>query len=149
MLMICGWVLTLTGALGDRPELHQGWLLAQGPSTAVVDRELTIRALHDEITELRDEKSGIGFVFPSLCIGAGVGAVFGGLALKLVPLWIAGAVVGGLSVIWLITRIARAIWYSNKIGEREDQLDALSAQRVSVSIWVGPGTGSATLAYNF
>src|SRR5687768_8061600 len=109
MLMICGLVMTLAGALGDRPEQHAGWLLAQGVPSAS-DRELTIRALREEIAELRDERSGIGFVFPTLLIAAGGGVVFGGLYLKLEPMWITGAVIAIGSTVWLLSRIIRTIW---------------------------------------
>jgi hypothetical protein len=127
-----------TGSLSDAP--HPGWLLAQAPPpNPAVEREVTIKALREELEDLRDQRSSIGYVFPILCIGVGVGLVVLGEVVKTETwltdtLLISGAVIGGASVLWLIIRIVRTISLSNQIGDKEDQLRQLEDQRLRVSV---------------
>ena len=112
------------------------------------EREVTIKALREEIADLKDEKSGIGYVFPSLCIGAGAGLIAAGLLVRSSESWfrpamlIAGTAIATLSTLWLIIRIARSISLGGQISGKEDQLRELEAQRVRVGFGVDPGGGA-------
>jgi hypothetical protein len=128
-----------TGSLSDAP--HPGWLLAQAPPPpSAVEREVTIKALREELEDLRDQRSSIGYVFPILCIGAGVGLVVLGSVVKTSESWltetllISGSVIAGASMLWLIIRIVRTISLSNQISDKEDQLRQLEDQRLRVSL---------------
>ena len=101
------------------------------------EREVTIKALREEIVELKDEKSGIGYVFPSLCIAAGAGLIAAGLLVNVGNTWfrpamlISGTTISVLSTLWLIFRIAKTISLGGQIDGKEDQLRELERQRVT------------------
>jgi hypothetical protein len=103
----------------------------------VVDREVTIRALRDELVDLEDRKSDIGYFWPIFWAAAGTGVVGGGAALSGTSiawgksaLMIGGTVVAAAATTWLLVRIARAISLSSQIDTKQDQLSALQAQRL-------------------
>lgn len=109
-------------------------------SSPVIDREVTIRALRDEVAELEDERSGVGYVFPSLVASLGIGAaLYGTLALTgttgpqawLRPtLQVAGGLIAGLAVTWLVVRIAKVVRLNGDIDDKREQLRALEARRL-------------------
>lgn len=133
---------------------HRGLLLAQAdvpqppppPSSysPAAEREVTIKALREEITELSDQKASIGYVFPSLCIAAGAGLIAGGLLLNTSVSWlntamlVSGTAIAALSTLWLILRITRSISLGGQIDGKEEQLRRLEAQRLGVSFGVDP-----------
>jgi hypothetical protein len=112
-------------------------MVPRAPSAA--DREVTIRALRDEISELEDQKGSIGYVFPSLFIvGGGALAIFGltyqpeaSLSWLRTTLIIGGTGIAVLSTFWLIYRIVKTISLGNEIDRKHHQLDQLEAQRVA------------------
>lgn len=145
------------------PATHAGWLLGQTelppppPPPAVApaaprldarDRELTIRALRDELAELADQKSSIGYVFPILCIGAGVGLIVAGLLVRTDQSWltstllIGGTAIAVLSTLWFIYRIVRGISLGSQISEKEEQLRKLESQRLQPAFGLLPGGGA-------
>lgn len=133
---------------------HRGLLLAQAdlprppppPSSysPAAEREVTIKALREEIAELSDQKSGIGYVFPSLCIAAGAGLIAAGLLVNTSTSWVttallvSGTAIAALSTLWLILRIARTISLGGQIDGKEEQLRRLEAQRLGVSFGFDP-----------
>jgi hypothetical protein len=130
-----------TSSLPDAP--HSGWLLAQAPpppASPALEREVTIKALREELDDLRDQRSSIGYVFPILCIGVGVGLVVLGSVVKTSETWlnetllISGSVIAGLSTLWLILRIARSVSLGSQISDKEEQLRQLEDQRLRVSV---------------
>ncbi|MHB8872570.1 MAG: hypothetical protein ACYC8T_02680 [Myxococcaceae bacterium] len=127
---------------------YEGWLLAQAaPSNDVAGRELTIAAMQNELAELQDQASSVGFVFPVLGIGLGVGMIALGASSGADALGIAGLVVGALSSVWLLYRIVRRISLGHDIGKLEDQLDQLKAQRLPQRAGPPPlGPGAVHLA---
>jgi hypothetical protein len=118
---------------------HRGALLAQAPSPAA-EREVTIKALHEELEELEEKRSSIGYVFPALCIAGGVGLIVLGSTIQTDVQWlppallIGGTAIAVLSSLWLIVRIVKTITLSGQISDKEEQLRALEAQRVQVSV---------------
>jgi hypothetical protein len=134
-----------TSSLADAP--HSGWLVAQAPPSPALEREVTIKALREELDDLRDQRSSIGYVFPILCIGAGVGLVVLGSVVKTSETWlnetllISGSVIAGLSTLWLILRIARSISLGSQISDKEEQLRQLEDQRLRLSVVPLPGGG--------
>lgn len=142
------------------PAAHAGALLGQLPPpppppppamaapSPAAEREVTIRALREELEDLQEKKSSIGYVFPALCIAAGVGLAVLGTSLNPEVGWprpalmIGGAGIAALSSLWLIVRIVRTISLSGQISDKEDQLRILEAQRVQVSVVPLPGGGA-------
>ncbi len=106
------------------------------------EREITIKALREEVEELKDQKSGIGYVFPTLCIGAGAALIATGLLVRVDASWfrptmlIGGTAIATLSTLWLIIRIARSISLGNQIGDKEDQIRKLEDQRLQARLMV-------------
>src|SRR4051812_12625263 len=111
------------GIASPSPLRHEGWLLAQGPAPMPAsEREITIKAMREELTELREQRSSIGYVFPILCVGAGVGLAVAGAVVHTdgwitQTLLISGAVIGGASMLWLIYRIVKSVSLSNQISD--------------------------------
>lgn len=140
------------------PAAHRGLLLAQAdvpqppppPSSysSATDREVTIKALREEIVELSDQKSGIGYVFPIICIGAGAGLIAAGLLVNSSTPWVntallvSGTAIAALSTLWFILRLVRGISLGNQISDKEEQLRRLEAQRIGVSFGFDPRGGA-------
>ncbi len=130
---------------------HQGWLLAQAPAAPpALEREATIKALREEVEALQEQRSGIGYVFPAICIAAGVGLFVLGNAVSANPSWlrptlqIGGVAIATLSTVWLIVRIVRAVSLTSQISSKEEQIEALEHQRLQVSF--APVRGGAVVA---
>jgi hypothetical protein len=133
---------------------HEGWLLAQAapaPSDPGLDAKL--RATHEELIELRDQRDSIGYVLPSLGIGLGVALL---VFAPMDALFIAGAVITAASSVWLITRIVRRIIVGNQIAELEERFEELSRPRPSAGgaipellVAAGPRGAHASLRWTF
>ena len=123
------------------------------PAPSASDREVTIKALREEITDLSDQKSGIGYVFPVLCAATGVGLAVVGGTVKTGAAWanqtllIGGGLIAVASTAWFVIRLVRAISLSSRISEKEDQLEALERQRLQVSFAPIPGGWFAGLSF--
>jgi hypothetical protein len=105
------------------------------------EREATIKALREEIKELDEQKSSIGYTWPSIFIVAGTVIALVGLTQNIQDqivrntLIIGGTVIAGLSTLWLVIRIVRGISIGNEIGEKQDQLKTLERQRTQLSLF--------------
>jgi hypothetical protein len=141
------------------PPPQQAPLLLQQRPTGI-ERELTIRALREELEELRDQKASIGYFWPVtfslvgagvLLVGAGAVSSAGnavssssasGIRTTGTALAIAGAAVSGLSVFWFVSRIGRSISLGSQIDDKEEQLRLYEAQRLQLSVLAVPGLGT-------
>jgi hypothetical protein len=141
MLLFCLASLTLS---------QTNWV----PASSAVDREMTIRALRDEVDDLESRKGG--YFWPVFWAGAGAGVAVLGAVLPANgsssqtlknALLIAGGIAGSASIIWLVARIARNLSISSDIAGKEDQLRALEAQRLQLGLSMFPGGGMLALTF--
>jgi hypothetical protein len=111
------------------------------------EREVTIKALREELTELEEQKGGIGFFFPIFWMAAGGGLIAAGTLLQVGSPWlntallVGGTAIAVLATVWLIFRIAKSINLGSQISDKEQQLRTLEAQRLQVGFGALPGGG--------
>ena len=125
--------------------------------TPASEREVAIRAVREELTELRDQRSGAGYVLPSIFIIAGITLCVLGTTLQLdstlgwlrVTLLMTGAATTSAAGFWLLSKIAKAVALGNKIDLKEEQLHALETARLNVSMMLVPGGAMAALSARF
>jgi hypothetical protein len=107
------------------------------PVYSGVDREVTIRALRDEIDDLETRKRG--YFAPVFWAGVGSAVLACGLLAPVsgdeagtfrASMILAGTLAAGAAVTWLIVRIAHNASLAAEIDGKSDQIRALEARRL-------------------